>query len=42
MTLAAVNPAMEPLREVAAQLHTAALSAAREAGRAFGVTRKTD
>jgi len=40
LTLAAVNPAMEPLREMAAQLHTAALSAAQEAGRAFGVAPK--
>jgi len=37
LTLAAVNPAMEPLRELAAQQHAEALDAAREAGRAFGV-----
>ncbi len=37
LTLAGVNPAMEPLRELAAQAHTEALNAAREAGRAFGM-----
>jgi FMN-dependent NADH-azoreductase len=41
LTLAGVNPAMEPLRELAAQVHTAALDAAREAGRAFGLTPQT-
>ncbi|MET0495994.1 MAG: NAD(P)H-dependent oxidoreductase [Actinoplanes sp.] len=37
LTLAAVNPAMEPLREMAAQQHAEALDAAREVGKAFGV-----
>jgi FMN-dependent NADH-azoreductase len=37
LTLAAVNPALEPLRDLATQLHQQALSAATEAGRAFGV-----
>ena len=37
LTLAAVTPAMEPLLELAAQVHTEALSAAIEVGRAFGV-----
>ena len=37
LTLAAVNPAMEPLRPLATQLHTEALDAALAAGRAFGV-----
>ena len=37
LTLAGVNPAMEPLRELAAQVHAAALDTAREAGRAFGL-----
>jgi FMN-dependent NADH-azoreductase len=40
MTLAHVTPAMEPLREQAAQLHAQALSAAQEAGRVFGVAPK--
>jgi FMN-dependent NADH-azoreductase len=37
LTLAGVNPAMEPLREMAAQQHAEALDAAREVGKAFGV-----
>jgi FMN-dependent NADH-azoreductase len=37
LTLAEVNPAMEPLRPLAAQMHAAALEAAQAAGRAFGV-----
>ena len=41
LTLAGVNPALEPLRELATQVHTAALDAAREAGRAFGLTPQT-
>jgi FMN-dependent NADH-azoreductase len=41
LTLAEVNPAMAPLREMAAQAHAAALDAAREAGRAFGVSLQT-
>lgn len=41
LTLAGVNPAMEPLRELAAQLHSQSLSAALEIGRAFGVSPKT-
>ncbi|GAA3200559.1 FMN-dependent NADH-azoreductase [Actinocorallia longicatena] len=35
LTLAATNPAMEPLRDLAAQHHATALSSAREAGRAL-------
>jgi FMN-dependent NADH-azoreductase len=38
LTLAEVNPAMEPLRPLAAQMHTEALEAAEVAGRAFGVS----
>jgi FMN-dependent NADH-azoreductase len=41
LTLAGVNPAMEPFRELAAQVHAAALDAAREAGRAFGTAPET-
>jgi FMN-dependent NADH-azoreductase len=41
LTLAEVNPAMAPLRELAAQVHAAALDAAREAGRAFGLAPQT-
>jgi FMN-dependent NADH-azoreductase len=37
LTLAEVNPAMEPLRPLAAQMHAEALDAALVAGRAFGV-----
>ena len=37
LTLAEVNPAMEPLRPLAAQRHAEALDAALVAGRAFGV-----
>ena len=37
LTLAAVNPAMEPLRPLAEQLHAAALEAAQAAGKALGV-----
>ena len=37
LTLAEVNPAMEPLRPMAAQMHAEALDAALAAGRAFGV-----
>lgn len=37
LTLAEVNPAMEPLRPLAAQLHAEALEAALAVGRAFGV-----
>lgn len=37
LTLAAVNPAMEGLRDLATQLHSEALTAARDAGRAFAV-----
>lgn len=33
LTIAAINPAMEGLRDLAAQLHSEALSAARDAGR---------
>jgi FMN-dependent NADH-azoreductase len=36
LTLAGVNPALDPLRELAAQVHSAALDAAREAGKALG------
>ena len=36
-TLAEVNPVVEPLRPLAAQLHGAAREAARAAGRACGV-----
>ena len=32
-----VNPAMEPLRPMAAQMHAEALDVAMVAGRAFGV-----
>lgn len=35
-TLVGVNPALDPFTEQAAQLHTEALQAAREAGRALG------
>jgi FMN-dependent NADH-azoreductase len=35
LTLAATNPAMEGLKDLAAQLHTEALAAARHAGRAL-------
>jgi FMN-dependent NADH-azoreductase len=37
LTLAEVNPAMEPLRPMAAQMHAEALDAALAAGKAFGV-----
>ena len=37
LTLAGVKPEMEPLRELAAQVHAEALEAAVVAGRAFGV-----
>jgi len=37
LTLAAVNPAMEPLRPLAEQMHAEALEAARAAGKALGV-----
>jgi FMN-dependent NADH-azoreductase len=37
LTLAGVNPAMEPLRPLAAEMHAQALDAALAAGRAFGV-----
>jgi FMN-dependent NADH-azoreductase len=37
LTLAAIVPAMEPLRPLAAQMHAEALDAALAAGRAFGV-----
>ena len=35
-TLVGVNPALDPFTEQAAQMHAAALQAAREAGRALG------
>jgi FMN-dependent NADH-azoreductase len=38
LTLAGVHPAMEPLRDLAAQVHAEALDAAREAGRALGLS----
>ncbi len=37
LTLAGVNPAMDPFRDLAARVHAEALDAAREAGRAFGL-----
>jgi FMN-dependent NADH-azoreductase len=37
LTLAATNPAMEELRDLAAQLHSEALTAGRDAGRALAV-----
>jgi FMN-dependent NADH-azoreductase len=37
LTLAEVNPAMEPLRPLAAQMHAEALDVALAVGRAFGV-----
>jgi FMN-dependent NADH-azoreductase len=37
LTLAEVNPVMEPLRPLAAQMHAEALEAGQVAGRAFGV-----
>lgn len=36
LTLAGVNPALDPLKETAAEFHAAALSAAQEAGRVLG------
>jgi FMN-dependent NADH-azoreductase len=41
LTLAGVNPAMEPLRDLAAQVHSEALDAAREAGKALGLAPQT-
>jgi FMN-dependent NADH-azoreductase len=37
LTLAGVNPALDPLKELAARMHAEALDAAVAAGRAFGV-----
>jgi len=42
LTLADVNPMMEPLRPLAKQLHAEALEAAQVAGRAFGLAPLTE
>ena len=38
-TLVGVNPALDEFTDMAAQMHTVALDAAREAGKALGITR---